>query len=441
MLYDLVLGVVLSLVLGFLVGIQREAKLQHENEIDFAGFRSFALVSLFGFLVGFLSNEILKNIYFLLIGFAGIILLSVLAYIFSLKVHPKKVSITAEMSLILMFLAGVLISFGYYHIAISLTIVLSIILYLGEYLHKFAKQLKEVEVVASLKFAIISFVVLPLLPNKDYALTDFPYMENMLSSQSLISVEMLAQLNIFNPYYIWLMVVFISGISFVGYILIRAVGANKGLLLTGALGGLASSTAVMSSFAIESKRSKNLAMPFVIGALVASSIMFFRVIFEVLVLNPALFSSVVVVFGVMGITGIILSIVLLKKYSNSTKPGELKVSSPFTFGPAIKFTLFFVMVLFISKFANIVFGNSGNYLIAFISGFVDVDAITITMANLSKAGEISNQAATISIMIAAFSNTIFKAGIAYYFGSKNFFKGIVLCFLAIIIIGLIALFF
>lgn len=436
---DFFIGILLSLLLGGLIGAQREIRQQKDRIIDFAGFRTFTFISLLGFILGYMATTVFNNVNFILLGIAGIFVSSIVAYRAATKINPHDVSATTEILAIITFLLGVLISLKYYYISITTAIIITSILFLGSALHKFAKNLKYIEVFATLKFAIISIVILPILPNKNYTPLDLPIIKTIFENQSFISNEVLVQLDVFNFYYIWLMVVFISGIAYVGYILMKTIGSEKGLEITGFLGGLMSSTALTSSFAIESRKLNYLSKPLVIGTVIACSTMFFRIIFEVAVINPALLPTVIILLGIMGLCGYFCGIYLLKKVKLN-HVHNVPVKSPFTLIPALKFAFFFVMILLISKIFIIYLGNSGIYLVAFISGIADVDAITISLAGLALNGHITNFTAEAGIFVAAFANTIFKGGIAYYLGSKDFFRGVLAVFSIIITVGLIVLF-
>lgn len=437
---ELFIGLLLSLLLGALIGAQREIRQQKNNTLDFAGFRTFTFISLLGFLIGFLGREILKNDYFILIGLAGIFVASIIAYVAVVKINPSEVSATTEIISIITFILGVLVSLKYYYISITIAIIITGILFLGNALHKFVKNVKDIEVFATLKFAIISIVILPLLPNKNYTPLDLPFFGKFFQNQAFISKEILLQLDVFNFYYIWLIVVFISGIAYVGYILMKTIGAEKGLEVTGFLGGLMSSTALTSSFAIESKKLNYLSSALVIGTIIACSTMFFRIIFEVAIINASLLASMIILLGIMGLCGYFCAFYLLKKIKLN-HVHNVSINSPFTLIPALKFAFFFMMILVVSKTFIIYLGNSGLYLVAFFSGIADVDAITISLASLALNGNISNFTAETGIFIAAFANTLFKGGIAYYLGSKSFFRGVVSIFAIIIFIGLLTLFF
>ncbi|MFW6009500.1 MAG: MgtC/SapB family protein [Nanoarchaeota archaeon] len=433
---NIFLEITLSLLLGALFGIEREIRKQHTNILDFAGFRTYIFISLFGYLVGFLSFNIFNSINLFIISLLCFFILIILTYVITYQSNQKQISLMSQMLAMLAFFIGFMISLKLYQISITLTITITTILFLGHKLHVFAKKITQNEIFATLKFAIISLIILPLLPNKNYSPMDFPVLNNLLMNQNLIPQYLLKGLDIFNFYYLWLMVVFISAIAYIGYILIKIIGTKKGILITGFLGGLMSSTALTSSFSIESKKYKHLSLPLAIGIIIASSVMFFRVLFEVLILNSNLFWDLFFSLGLMGIAGILFAVYLYyKKHTQLESIKELKIDSPFSLVPALKFAILFTGVLFITKFLTLIYGNSGIYFISFISGITDVDAITISLSKLALEGSISNSSAQLGIIIGAFANTFFKAGIAYYLGSKSLFKIILIIFSLIVFIG------
>lgn len=441
MLNDMYIGLMLSILLGLLIGAQREIRQQRLQKKDFAGLRTFTFISILGYIIGFISFNIIHNPNLFILTFFGLIILMGLTYFIIPTVNPKQIGITSQISGLLTFLVGVLVSLKYYQITIGLAIIITTILALGTKLHSFVKKVKNSEVYATLEFAIISLVILPLLPNKNYSPLDLPFIGKIFISQNKISLEFLAQLDIFNFYYLWLMVVFISGIAYVGYILMRTIGAKKGILITGFLGGFMSSTALTSSFSIESKEYKGLSNPLALGVIIACSTMFFRIIFEVLIINSELVYGVFMSLGLMGITGFILVGYLIltgKDDKKSTK--KFETDSPFSIKPALKFAFLFLFITFFSKLFTLIYGNSGIYILSFISGITDVDAITISLLTLAKQNSISNVTAQFGILIAAISNTLFKGGIAYYLGSHNFFRNVFLAFSVILAVGGISMF-
>jgi len=440
MIIDVWVGVGLSLLLGALIGVQREMRQQQEEIVDFAGFRSYIFISILGYLFGFLGNEIFKSQAIVLVGVFFVFFLSIVAYRAVSKLHPKEISITNEVVLVLTFLIGILVSMKFYYVCVTLSILITGILYLSEELHKFAKKLKKSEFLATLKFVLISAVILPILPNKNYTPLDLPLFGSLLKKQEIISSDLLTQLDVFNFFHIWLFVVLISAIGYVGYILMKTIGAERGVEVTGFLGGFMSSTALTSSFALESKRLNYLSSPLIIGTVIACSTMFLRIIFEVWLINPEILLYLLLPMVIMGAFGYLIATYLLKK-SKLRHIKNLDLNSPFTLVPALKFAIFFLFILIITKLFTLIYGEKGIFLVAFFSGIADVDAITISLSNLASTGIISASSASTGIILAAFANTFFKAGIAYFVGSKAFSKGIIYTFLLILFVGFITFLF
>lgn len=412
----LILNFLISLAIGALIGIERERK--HPKQGEFAGIRTFILIALFGTISAYLS-DFYSN--FLIVGFFGVILLVGMSYFVSTKGNGD-IGITTEVAALLTFGLGALCyTTDGIKIAPIFAIIITTLLAVKPYLHKFARKISEEEMLDTLKFLIIAFVILPLLPN-----------------------QTVGPLNVFNPYQIWLMIVFISGISYAGYIMMKFLGAERGLGLTGVVGGLVSSTAVTTAMASKVKESEFLIKAAVFATVIASSMMFLRVLFVVTVINPDLTSLLIIPMLSMGVVGILLGFIIWKgiKFKSEIKKTDTEVGfeNPFTLKPALIFGALFCVILFISRIADIYFGNSGVYAASIISGIADVDAITITMALMAKS-TISTTTAVTAITLASISNTIVKFLIALFMGTRKFGKTIGLIFTVIIISGLIAIFF
>lgn len=405
-----------AVALASLVGLEREHKYQLDRRYSFAGLRTFVLIGLMGALayVFFHDNVLIFGVFTL-----GFLALIVAAYVVTSRMDHGS-GATSEVAAILVYIIGVLAGKQLYLIATVVALSILLILHFKDPLHLWAKKMESEELISTIKFIIIAFVILPLLPDKSFGPYDF-----------------------FNPHTVWLMVVFISGISFVSYIAMKFFDARKGIVLTGFLGGFISSTALTFSFSAESKKNKGIINPYVIAIVVAGTAMFFRVLLEVVVLNPSLFRDIIVPFAVMGVIGI-SSIVLLilkkEKASSLMQRDVIKIKSPFSLFPALKFGFIFAFILFLTKFALSYVGNSGIYLVSFVSGLMDVDAITVSIANLAKNG-LSSQSAAIAITIAAMTNTFFKAMFFLIFGNFRVGLRIGLVFSLIILGGGLTLVF
>ncbi len=427
----------IALLLGLIIGLEREFQHQQQRVKDFAGIRTFTLIALFGWITGFFAQQI-GEFLFVLVALGGIILFLIAAYL-AVVWKGKGISATSEVSALIVFLTGIMVSYNYILIAVISAILMATILSYKYTLHRFAKKLAIEELHAGLKLGIISAVVLPLLPNKVYSPLDIPLLNDIVSLFPSVQT-ILAGTQVFNPFKIWLIVVFICALSTIGYILIKIIGARKGIGLTGAIGGLVSSTAVTSALSESSKKSK-WHYTFAFGVIIAWTIMFSRVIFVTMVLNKEVFFSTFLTLGLMALASAICTIYLYYQRTPSGKKTETTVAfkSPFAFFPALKVGGFFVLVLFISKLLQALLGSSGLYFASVLAGLADVDAITISMVTLASTGEVTTSVAVTSITLAVASNTVVKAGIAYLFGAKEFGRIVLACAGVILTVGMIAI--
>ena len=214
------------------------------------------------------------------------------------------------------------------------------------------------------------------------------------------------------------MVIFISGINFLGYILVKAVGSQKGLGLSGLIGGLASSTATTISFSERSRDQEGMDRPFAVAIIGAWIIMFIRVIVEVAVVNNRLLPRVWPALAAMGLAGVAYALYLYFTHS-AVDEEELSLTNPFELWTAIKFGLIYALVILGVKTAEIYLGDRGIYLTSLIAGLADVDAITLSIADLTRSGTgISIETGKFAIIIAAISNTLAKGALVFSIGSR-----------------------
>lgn len=410
--FDVFQKIVTGLLLGALIGLEREQDVPSK----FAGIRTFAL---FGVL-GAIGQVFFGDTIFFWILTGSIFLLIVAAYVTS-SFKTKTIGATTELAAISVYIMGILAGRGEFLLAVSLTLLVLIILHFKNPIHKFVHQISEEEITSTVKFMIIAFIILPLLPNKAYG----PF-------------------EVLNPYLIWLMVVFISGISFASYLAIKFLGAKRGIGLTGFFAGLISSTALALSFSQESKKHPSIISPFVFALVLASSAMFFRVLIVLAVLNAALFQMLIIPLGAMGIVGSLIAFSYWKKNDphketeHHLQSHTEKLQSPFTIKPALTFAAVFMAILFLTKVALFYFGSKGLYVTSFLSGIMDVDAITVSLAKLDQAG-LSLKIIAFGIFIAAVTNTLSKGVILYIFGNKQVARPLMLVYLAMIATGGIVL--
>lgn len=387
------LKIILSLALGGLIGIDRQ---KNKNGYP-AGIRTLAFISLLGFLSCFISNEI-NNYYFLISAFLLILILTIVGYGVSFN-SERFFGFTSTIIIFLTFFIGVISYYEqYYYFAVSLSILITLILTQKTFIHTIVLKIKDNELFDALKFGIISFIILPLLPNKT-----------------------IDPLEVINPFNLWLLVVLILLISYVSYILSRFLGKSKGIYISGLLGGLISSTAVTSSLSILSKKNESISNSCLVGITLASSVMFLMVFFEALLTNYSFAFGMIIPFISCFIIGLLISWILIKS-PKTTNLGnaELVSESPFNFFPAIKFMSLIVVILFISKLLLIFFGDKGIYAISFLSSLANTDAVTISIATLAKES-ISYTSAYLAMIIAVLTNNSMKLFLIKQMGSKKLF--------------------
>lgn len=404
----------IALALGALIGLEREyARYRMQAQI-YAGIRTFPLIALFGALAAYFGDRISQWI--LVVGILLIGLLIITAYFVRTRNKKQKQSTgaTSEVAGLITFFIGVLSYYNEIKLASVVTVVMVILLYARSLLHNFAKKMKRTELADTLKFAVVALVILPFLPNKGYGPLEF-----------------------FNPYTFWLIVVFVSAISFMGYIMMKWLG-EKGIAVTGFLGGIASSTAVTTTFAQRSAREPAHARSLARGVVIANGIMFLRVLVVVSVLNQNLLRILFLPFLLLaGLTAVLASIVWWKTASVKSK---ITLTSPFTLLPALKFGVIFAVTTTLLKIAHNYFSSRGIYAVSFLSGLADVDAVTVSVAQLMPTA-LSAETALVAVFIATLTNILAKGGIAYWFGNKEFGRIVAACFAVIIIVGVGVLFF
>jgi len=416
--------IVLSLALGALVGIEREKR--GKGELP-EGLRTFMLVCLFGVLSGFFSDVLNSNLPFL-IAFFSVGALTALGYV--AKTRRGHFGLTTEMAFLTMFAIGVVIFFENYpyFLSISLGILLTFILIFKELMHRFARHLKIKEIRDAVIFAILTFIILPILPR------DLNFIGNSLPMLPTDAVEILKTLD---PFLIWLSLVLVLSISFAGYITIKIFGVKMGLVMTGLFGGLASSTAVSVSMAEKVKENKKILYSASFAVIIASSTMFLRAICVSSIINYNVGLILLIPFTIIAFGGYLLSYLSWRK--SLKEKTFLEIGSPLAFKPAIKFTMFFIAILLLSKLAQNYFGQAGIYLVAIIAGLVELDAINISLSSLALSS-LSPFLAIEGIILACMSNTVSKWFLTRWFGTNKMAVEVGKVFVVLLALGFFMLF-
>lgn len=403
-----------ALLIGALIGLEREFVQQKSGEAEFAGIRTFSLLALVGAVAGHISNRYGLTIF--VVVFIGIVLLVWASYIGNL-VREEEEGITTEVVALLVPLLGAMVVWDEFALAAAIGVIAALMLALKPRLHAIARRMSSSDLRATLEFGLITAVILPVLPNKT-----------------------VGPLDVINPFQLWLLVVLVSAISFLGYILIKLRGPKQGIGITGVLGGLVSSTATTASFAGRSAESPGLFRLFLLGILLASCVMYPRVFLEVAVVESSLLSWISVPLAAMLAVSVLLVLLLWRRERGHLEEGreEIKISNPLRLTTAVSFAAAFAFVLVAVAAANNFLGEAGVYLASALAGFVDVDAIALSVSELAASDEITEFVAASAIMIAVLINTAAKAGYALVLGTRALRKPVLTSFTIILVVGIIA---
>ncbi len=372
------------LAIGLLIGLEQET-IPHAGGKRFGGIRTFPLIALGGFASAYWWPD--EPVFIIGLGVLGLLLV---ASFLRSSVLTETTGITTEVAALLTWLLGGMVALGRLQAAVTLAVIATLLLAAKQRLHGFVRRyFTDKEILAVAEFALLALVIYPLLPDKGFTGLDI------------------------NPRQIWFMVVLVSGISFVGYFGVRLFGARRGLFLTAFFGGLISSTAVTLTLARFSRHHEGIASTLAGGIILASTIMFLRQLIEVVIIHPALVAPVVLLLA----PAFFLGMWFFLRSGKETPAVEVPVSNPLELMTALQFGLLYGLVLVMVKLAMRYFGEAGVYAVALLSGVTDVDAITLSTARLSLDGDLPNQVAVVSIVLAGMSNTLTKLALAWVVGT------------------------
>ncbi|NOT45478.1 MAG: MgtC/SapB family protein [Acidobacteria bacterium] len=390
------LHVAVATLAGLAVGIEREWSGHARGpSAHFAGIRTFTLLGLVAGVSGWLSTVGLTGLAVVLLGATGALVVA--AY---LAASRADVDGTTEVAAFVVLAAGVLAGLGYETAASGVTALTLLLLVEKRQLHGLVSRLDVVEIRAGARFAVMAAVVLPLLPEGPFG--------------PLGSVR---------PRALWALVLFFSGLSFLGYVAQRIAGAGRGYAITGTLGGLVSSTWVTFTFARLSRHvSAHHAPPtgpaLALGVMGANAMLFPRVLLASLVLQPALAAALWPAFVLP--LGIGLLLVGRGLRESETAPTAAPPDqNPLRVGAALQMAVLFQVVLVVVTHVTARFGAGGLYASAVALGLTDVDALTVSMARLT--GEATPAALTaVAVTLGVLTNTLVKLGITLTLGGGAF---------------------
>ncbi len=399
----------IALLLGFLVGLQRE-----KSQSAIAGFRTFPLITILGSLCGLLAQTYGTGI--LVGGIFSLIALIVVGNFAALRHGNDRTGITTEVAMLMMFAVGAYLIVGPALVCIALGGGVAVLLQFKPELHGFASRLGDTDIKAIMRFVLLSFIILPILPNDTYG----PF-------------------EVLNPHEIWLMVVFIVGMNLSGYIVSKFVGNSTGTLTSGILGGLISSTATTVSSTQNSSLDTRMIPRASTVILIASTFAYIRVAIEIAGVSNTLFQITVIPIGILFVASLILS--ALSYFSTpSTHQHAAESKRPSEVRTALLFGITYAAVVFCTAAAKKYLGPNSLYWVAGISGLTDVDAITLSTSRLVAGGKLEPLQAKQMILIAVLSNLLFKLGIVAALGDRRLLARLSFCFGLLIGVGCLLLF-
>jgi uncharacterized membrane protein (DUF4010 family) len=436
--WTLIRSVLISLALGALIGLERQSHHDPDRSVESIGVRTFSLASLLG-TVSVIAADVSPAIPW--VTGAGYLMFVLAFLFFEARARDTQPGITTQVSALLVYIIGAFVPTQPIFAAV-IAVVVGTILSIKDWTHRIVQNLTDEEVLGTMKFLLVSVVLLPILPN-----------------------EPVDPWELYNLQELWFLVVLISGISFAGYFAIRILGRDRGIALTGALGGLASSTAVTLAMghrvrASGGRRPVELAAAFAI--LIASGILSLRLIVIVFAVSPELAVDLAAPLIAMAVPGVAVAGYFWWRISTNgvemdgpdepeadepdaeagestsdpQSDEELEFDNPFELAPAVKFGLLFAVIIGGVQLAKMWMGDSGIQIAAFISGLANMDAISVTMARMVDAGQAMMDVGVRAVVIGVVANSLSKSVLALVTGSRRLCFFVVGGFLPMILTGL-----
>ncbi len=398
---------VVALLVGLLIGLDRERAEMRKARSEFAGVRTFPLIALAG-AVPMLLLEV-TGPWLLAVSFLAVAAIAVVHY------HRQStggyVGATTEVAAVATFLLGALAGAGALLLAGAAGIGVAVLLVAKPRIEAFSRALSQEELTAALELAVISVIVLPLLPDRGYG----PW-------------------QVFNPRTLWLVVVLVAGLSFLGFVAVRILGDQRGLTVTGAVGGLVSSTAVTMAMSDRSRADETVARPAAAAAIVASTIMAGRVAFFAGAVNRGMLPRLLPVVAAMIVSGLGAAWLIGRRRAAGAVTAAERIRNPFSLREALFWAALYAVILLLAKAGTELLGEGALLLVAAVSGVADVDAVTIAFTQLGgRTLEWRMPAAGITVAIVV--NTLVKLGIAWVRGAPAYRRLAALALGAMAVVG------
>ncbi|KAA5540737.1 MgtC/SapB family protein [Roseiconus nitratireducens] len=395
--WSVVQKLVISLALGLLVGFQREWSAPHV-----AGIRTFALVTLFGTVMGLLLSSLGEWI--VIAGVLALTSMIVVVNVMKSAGRHEVHGLTTQVAALVMYAVGVTVAIDQFALAVLVGAGVAMLLHWKQPLHVFVQRIGDKDIRAIFQLVLIGLIVLPVLPNRAFG----PY-------------------GVLNPYEIWLMVVLICGISVGSYLAQKFLGAKAGTVLSGIFGGMISSTATTVSNSRHAKRSPEASNLASLVIMIASTIVFARVILEIAVVAPETLRLLVPPIATLMLIMVVICGVLYFITRNKNREIPLP-EDPADLKAAILFGILYAAVLFAVAIVKEHFGDRTLYGVAALSGLTDMDAITLSTARMIKADRLDVDTGWRMILVGGMSNLVFKGFAVAFLGSRQLLRRIAVLF-------------
>lgn len=377
----------ISLGLGLLVGLQRE-----RSATKLAGLRTFPIITLLGSASGLLAQE--YGGWILAAGLVSVAILALVGNLLKIAAGHADGGLTTEFAILLMYAVGAYLVFGQWDVGVAVGAGTAVLLQFKPELHGIAARLGNEDLRAIMQFALISFVILPVLPNETYGPFD-----------------------ILNPFQIWLLVVLIVGISLTGYVIYKFFGQNAGIVLGGILGGLVSSTATTASFARQARRTPTMVRAAALVVAIASCVVYARVLIEISAISTKfLLASAPVILILLLLTAAPALAAWWHLDLGDASSHEQR--NPTELRTAVTFAVLFAVILWGMAATKHYLGGGGLYVVAAVSGLTDMDAVTLSTARLVADERIDVVEGWRLVVLAIVSNLVFKGILAGFLGGR-----------------------
>ena len=419
--FSIPIRLLLALLIGAIIGLERESDGQGSRASSVGGIRTYALAALLGALAGFFQAEGVPVLFFAITGF---MVVATLVYYIIGSLMTKRLGLTSEISFLITFLLGFMAMSDIIspQLVVTVLVVTLLILSLKSTTKRFMGGVSKYEVQSFISYGLIALVILPLLPDTAVRMSDIPYLQTILSGYS-VGLGEFANLEIFNPRKIWFIVALVTGIDVAGYMLGKVFGNKKSFTIASLVGGFISSTSTTQSLAQKSKRS-GIVNPFVGAAILANMTSFLQVFLLVGPINSLWLVAITpTLLAIILASGLIGGIYLVKddnkKVEGGTREDVVKDKKIFALKPAVKFACLLIAVKLVTKVCLILFGNYGFIISSVIASFAGIDAIVLNLADM--AGKlISFKTALFTFILVNATNLLSKSVYTFLQSSRAF---------------------